>query len=119
LSDITKFLARAELTVFIAGSCGLELLSNLALYEEQLQRIRAIGLGPVSRGLPQCEIILIQGRHDWLSRFYFADVDYRVACGHMGYLRSEKVLSLCRGYIAGVLDGKKRIVPGCKRCTLR
>src|SRR5690606_25776147 len=55
LSDITKFLARAELTVFIAGSCGLELLRNLALYEEQLQCIRAIALGPVSRGRPQCE----------------------------------------------------------------
>ncbi|VVE58619.1 hypothetical protein PHO31112_05351 [Pandoraea horticolens] len=100
--DLVTLLARAEVTVFIAGSCGLELLLNLHLTASELQCIRVIALGPVARGRPNCETILVQGRGDWLSRYFFDEADYRVECGHIGYLQSSEVLGLCRHHIGEV-----------------
>lgn len=96
---VLKLLARAERTVFLAGSCGPELLANLDLPEAELARCRLVAYGPVARQLPTCPALLIQGQGDWLSRWYFWRVDHRIDSGHMDYLESPEVLRLCREFI--------------------
>jgi hypothetical protein len=86
---------RAERTLILAGSLGLELLLNLQLARETLDRLHVFAYGPVARGRPDCDCILVQGRGDWISRLWFPAVDHRVDCGHLDYLESPDVLRLC------------------------
>jgi hypothetical protein len=96
---VIELLMRAERTVFLAGSCGLELLANLDLPKADLKRCRLFAYGPVARKLPACPALLVQGGSDWLSRWYFPRVDHRIDAGHMDYLESPEVLRLCREFI--------------------
>lgn len=96
---VLKLLAGAERTVFLAGSCGPELLANLNLPQADLERCRLFAYGPVGRKLPACPAVLVQGRSDWLSRWYFRRVDHRIDAGHMDYLESPDALRLCREFI--------------------
>jgi hypothetical protein len=88
-------LARAQKTLILAGSNGLELFANLRLPREVLARVEVFAYGPVARRLPECPCSLVQGRRDWLSRAWCSRVDYRVGCGHLDYLESPEVLALC------------------------
>ncbi len=91
---VTALIARAERTLFLAGSCGLELFNHLALPAETCRRVTIFAYGPVARRRPECDCFLVQGRRDWLSRWYFGTVDARVDAGHMDYLADPAVLSL-------------------------
>ncbi|UXI67119.1 hypothetical protein [Tahibacter amnicola] len=93
-------LERARCTVLLAGSCGLELLNGLRLPPVLLRRVRVFAYGPVARQLPSCEVCLVQGDSDRLSRWYFANAHHIVACHHMNYLEQESVLNLCRQQLA-------------------
>lgn len=93
-------LARSERTLFLAGSCGLELFNNLHLSHTQLKRCAVFAYGPVARRRPDCDSRLLQGRHDALSRWYFPHVDIRVDAGHMNYLDNDTVLQHCRTWFA-------------------
>ena len=93
---LDALLARSERTLFLAGSCGLELFNNLDLSRTQLERCAVFAYGPVARRRPDCESRLLQGRHDALSRWYFPHVDIRVDAGHMDYLDNDTVLQHCR-----------------------
>ena len=88
-------LERAERTLILAGSLGLELLINLQLPREALDRLHVFAYGPVARQRLDCDCLLVQGRRDWISRLWFPAVDRRVDCGHMDYLESPEVLALC------------------------
>jgi hypothetical protein len=92
---VMRELARAPRTLILAGSAGLELLSNLRLPREALDRVQVFAYGPVARRLPDCACVLVQGRRDWVSRFWFRSVDHRVECTHLDYLESPEVLALC------------------------
>jgi hypothetical protein len=92
---VQQLLGRARRTLILAGSCGLELLANLRLPREALERVHVFAYGPVARRLPDCPCVLVQGRRDWVSRLWFRTVDHRVDCGHRDYLQSPEVLSLC------------------------
>jgi len=73
--------------LFLAGSCGLELLNNLRLPEGALQRMSVLAYGPVTRGNSADFLVtIVQGRYDFISRFNHHKINYRIACGHMGYL---------------------------------
>ena len=91
---VAALLARADHTLLLAGSCGLELFNNLALPVEMLRRVTIFAYGPVARRRPDCACVLVQGRRDWLSRWYFQSVDARVNAGHLGYLSDPAVLAL-------------------------
>jgi hypothetical protein len=94
---VQRLIARARRTLILAGSCGLELLANLRLPREALDTVHVFAYGPTARRLPDCACVLVQGRHDWISRCWFrADaVDHRVDCFHRDYLQSPEVLRLC------------------------
>jgi hypothetical protein len=92
---VLRQLARAPRTLILAGSAGLELLANLRLPREALDRVNVFAYGPVARRLPDCACVLVQGRRDWVSRWWFRTVDHRVDCTHLDYLESPEVLALC------------------------
>ncbi len=91
---VEALLSRAERTLFLAGSCGLELFNALALPDDTLRRVTIFAYGPVARRRPDCACVLVQGRRDWLSRRYFRAVDARVDAGHMDYLAVPAVFDL-------------------------
>ena len=91
---VEAFIARADHTLFLAGSCGLELFNNLTLPPTTLRRVTIFAYGPVARRRPDCACLLVQGRRDWISRRYFPTVDVRVDAGHMNYLAGPAVLAL-------------------------
>jgi hypothetical protein len=93
--SLLQQIERAEQTLILAGSSGLELLANLRLPREALRTVHVFAYGPVARGLPPCACTLVQGRGDWISRAWFRTVDHRVDCSHMDYLESPEVLALC------------------------
>jgi hypothetical protein len=92
---VRQQLAQAHRTLILAGSSGLELLANLSLPRDVLDRLDVFAYGPVARRIPDCACVLVQGRRDWVSRAWFSRVDHRVECGHLDYLESPEVLSLC------------------------
>ena len=99
-------LDRAERTLFLAGSSGLELLANLDLPVEALARVHVFAYGPVARRLPGCNARFVQGR-DLISRLYFRvglppERIARVECDHLGYLSDPAVLALCIDYLSEV-----------------
>jgi hypothetical protein len=96
---VLELLAGADRTLFLAGSCGLELLANLGLPREALRRTHVFAYGPVARRVPACDCLLVQGREDCISRLWFRRVDVRVDCGHLGYLRSARVLAACQALL--------------------
>ena len=106
--DVLALLAHATHTVFLAGSCGLELLINLHLSDAELAKISVFAYGPVARRRPACHHWLVHGTRDWLSRWFFSDVDQRVACGHMDYLLQPSVLAGCQEFLS---ETERRLRP--------
>jgi hypothetical protein len=106
-AHVQRLLARARRTLILTGSCGLELFVNLKLPREALDTVHIFAYGPAARRLPDCACVLVQGRRDWLSRFWFRTVDHRVDCAHRDYLRSPEVLRLCLQMLQS-LDGGQR-----------
>lgn len=96
---VQQLLAQAEHTVFVAGSCGLELLSSLRLPAADLQKLSVFAYGPVARTKPACHSLLVQGRADWISRRWFAEADLLVDADHLNYLQQPEVLQHCRQFI--------------------
>ncbi len=94
---------RAERTLFLAGSSGLELLTNLHLPSPALARLHVFAYGPVARRLPCCDAHFVQGR-DLISRLFFhvgvpKSQIARVDCDHLDYLRDPTVLALCTAFL--------------------
>jgi len=101
-ASVVAMAQRADHTVVLAGSCGLELLANLSLPGETLRRLHVFAYGPVARRSPACDLLVVRGRHDWIARGRSLRVDHVVNCGHMDYLENPDVLALCRGWIGRV-----------------
>ena len=97
--SLLRQIERADQTLILAGSSGLELLANLRLPAEALRTVHVFAYGPVARGFPPCACTLVQGRRDWISRAWFRAVDHSVDCSHMDYLESPEVLALCAGKV--------------------
>ena len=102
--DVIRLVSEAQHTLFIAGSCGLELLNNLFLPQTCLNKLSIFAFGPVSRSYPNTNTLLVQGERDWISRFFFRSVDCRVPCSHMSYLNEPKVREACILCIADIRD---------------
>lgn len=94
------FFERAERTLLLCGSCGLELFNNLHLPAEVLSRVSLFAYGPVARRRPACRHLLVQGDRDYISRLWFSQVDIRIKSGHMDYLTRPVLPELCRRFMA-------------------
>jgi hypothetical protein len=97
--NIIGLIERRERTVFLAGSCGLELFNNFTLPSSLNGRVRLFAYGPVARRRPDCEHLLVGSRKDWLSRCFFPRPDHWVDCGHLDYLRSPAVQTLWTEFV--------------------
>lgn len=95
-------LEQAPMTVVLAGSCGLQLLTALQLPQALRTRLVVFAYGPVCTAPASFgQLRVLQGQRDWISRALFgAAVDLRPACGHMDYLRDAAVLADCQAFIA-------------------
>lgn len=94
-----NMLDAASQTLLLCGSCGLELFNNLQLPAACLSRVSLFACGPVARRRPSCRHLLVQGRKDWISRFWFTDVDEYIDCGHMNYFSHPALVDICRRFI--------------------
>lgn len=106
---VKALLARAPRTVFLAGSCGLELLFNLQLEPEDLAKTCVFAFGPVARAFPNCRRVVVQGRKDWISKWFVASANYNVDCGHLDYLRHEQVHRLCEALVRSLAENASAV----------
>jgi len=100
---VLKMLSAAPHTLLLAGSCGLELLTNLALPADARLRISVLAYGPVSRRVPDCaRLLTVAGSRDWISRIGYGRAMRSVACGHLDYLTQAEILALAQRFAAEV-----------------
>jgi hypothetical protein len=99
---VLELIAKCEKTIFLAGSCGLELFNNLQLPDDAIRKVNIFAFGPVARRRPRCKHVLVGSRRDPISRRYFPQPDYIVESGHLDYLSSPAVRALCREFIQRV-----------------
>lgn len=109
---VSRLLARAETTLFLAGSCGLELLVNLDLPAGELAGVRVFAYGASARRRPACALRTVHARWDWVAllgaRGRLGPPDFRVGGGHLGYLRNPKVLELASAYVEEIRRSPRR-----------
>jgi hypothetical protein len=87
-------LDRADRTLVLAGSIGLDLLGRLDLPADLLDRLTVFAYGPVATKPPACHTLRVCSRQDWVARWWPAD-EY-VDSGHLDYLDNPEVADLCR-----------------------
>lgn len=93
-------LDRADRTLVLAGSIGLDLLGRLDLPADLLDRLTVFAYGPVATKPPACRTLRVCSRQDWVARWSPADV--YVDSGHLDYLANPEVADLCRDLLTEV-----------------
>ena len=97
---VTALLRGAPHTVLLAGSCGLELLLNLDLPADLLDRTSVFAYGPVARRAPAvARLQAVVGRLDPIARLGWRGPAVLVPGGHLAYLRSGTTLDLARRFV--------------------
>lgn len=91
-------LARADRTLVLAGSIGLDLLGRLDLPADVLDRVVVVAYGAVATRPPACRTIRVGSRGDHLARWWPSDV--YVDTGHLDYLGSPRLAELCHEVLA-------------------
>lgn len=86
-------LRRADRTLVLAGSIGLDLLGRLDLPRDLLDRLVVVAYGAVATRPPQCRILRVGSRGDHLARWWPSEV--YVDAGHLDYLASPELAALC------------------------
>jgi hypothetical protein len=99
---VRELIARREKTIFLAGSCGLELFNNLELPGDAIRKVSIFAFGPVARRRPCCVHVLVGGNQDSISKRFFPKPDHLVESGHLAYLSNPAVRALCREFIQRV-----------------
>ena len=94
--QLCKRISQHPFTLVLAGSCGLEIINNMRLPDEIKKKLHIFAYGPVARKQPDISCTLVQGRRDWLSKYFFSQVDIVVNCGHMDYLQCPEVLRVLK-----------------------
>ena len=91
-------LERADRSLVLAGSIGLDLLGRLDLPAGLLDRIVVVSYGAVATRPPACRTIRVGSRHDPMARWWPSDV--YVDGGHLDYLAQPELAAVCRDLIA-------------------
>jgi hypothetical protein len=92
---VAALLDRADRTLLLAGSCGIELFDRLDLSRELEKRVTIVAYGPVARRRPRSEHVTIGSRRDPLSLAFFPHPDISIDEPHLAYLRSPIVFATC------------------------
>ena len=102
---LDALIASCEHIIFLAGSCGLEIL-NLALTQQSKTKVSHVfAYGPVAKKYPDYSCTLIQGSSDYLSRCFFKQVDQSIPnLGHMDYLQHPKVFDIIQQGLQHYVD---------------
>jgi len=101
---VAEILSPYEAVILLAGSCGLELLINLDLPAEIRRRLHVFAYGPVSLRRPEtASLFIVQGKYDFISRFFHREAHQRIRCFHMGYLLAPETLRLFQDFCRHVL----------------
>jgi len=103
---IIEMIDQRDRTLFLTGSCGLELFNNLRLPASLTARIRLFAFAPVARRRPDCDHVLIGSRKDWLSRWFFPKPDHWVDCAHLNYLRTPAVQILWAEFVSQAITAR-------------
>lgn len=90
---VEEQLRRAEHTLVLAGSIGLDLLGRLDLPRDLLDRLTVVAYGAVATRPPECRIIRVASSSDHLARWWPRDLEVR--SGHLDYLDSPELAALC------------------------
>ena len=88
---VREVLARADRTLVLAGSCGLELLANLRLDADALAGVHVVAYGPVARRRPAVSLETVTGASDTLARWSTGTPDHEIAAHHLDYLASPEL----------------------------
>ena len=91
-------LERADRSLVLAGSIGLDLLGRLDLPATLLDRLVVVAYGAVATRPPACRTIRVGSRHDPMARWWPSDV--YVDGGHLDYLAQPELAAVCRDLIA-------------------
>lgn len=91
-------LDRAETSLVLAGSIGLDLLGRLDLPREVLDRVVVLAYGAVATRPPACRTVRVAGPRDPLARWWPHDVTVRA--GHLDYLAAPEVAALADDLVA-------------------
>lgn len=91
---VEEQLRRADRTLVLAGSIGLDLLGRLGLPQDVLDRLTVVAYGAVATRPPGCRTVRVASRSDHLARWWGCDVE--VDSGHLDYLASPDLAALCR-----------------------
>lgn len=90
---VEEQLRKADHTLVLAGSIGLDLLGRLGLPRDVLDRLTVVAYGAVATRPPDCRTIRVASRSDHLARWWPRDLE--VAAGHLDYLASPELAALC------------------------
>ncbi len=90
---VRRQLVRADRTLVLAGSIGLDLLGRLGLAPPVLDRLDVFAYGAVATRPPACRTFRVTSPRDRLARRWAADA--AVDCDHLGYLSRPEVVTLC------------------------
>lgn len=102
--DLLSLLARADRTVLLAGSWGLELLGALRLPPSVLHDVRVIAYGPGTWHRPACPIVTIRGRRDRFSSPTWPEpADHIVDTRHRDLLADPRVQELIVAEVGRIL----------------
>ncbi|WP_370979406.1 hypothetical protein [Agaribacterium sp. ZY112] len=99
--------------LFLAGSCGLELLNNLSFSKDLQSRMSVLAYGPVTRK-PRCAsavqfpVTIVKGRYDLISRLSHHKADYIVGCGHLSYLANSAFQAFALAHVEALLRDMKK-----------
>ncbi|MBM7505631.1 hypothetical protein ACFPER_00845 [Agromyces aurantiacus] len=105
---VGEALARADRTLVLAGSCGLELLANLGLDAAALAGVHVLAYGPVARSRPAASLEVVVGRRDALARAWVRRtglVDHEVDAGHLDYLASPEFAAIASAAVERLRAG--------------
>lgn len=102
-------LARADRTLVVAGSIGLDLLGRLDLPAAVLDRVVVVAYGAVATHPPACRTIRVGSRGDHLARWWPSDV--YVDAGHLDYLAAPQLAEICRAVLAEPAERTRRTGP--------
>lgn len=91
---VEEQLRKADHTLVLAGSIGLDLLGRLGLSRDLLDRLTVVAYGAVSTRPPDCRTIRVASSSDHLARWWRRDLE--VESGHLDYLGSAEFAELCR-----------------------
>lgn len=114
-------LRAADRTLVLCGSIGLDLLGRLDLPAEVLDRLTVVAYGAVATRPPACRTIRVGSRGDRVARWWARDgqPDVEVDAGHLDYLASTELATLCRALVTQLCASPDRTRAGREPGTSR